>query len=304
MFSKSLLAGALAAALAGEALAFAPPAMGGLQLRTGASASLGRPQGPARAAARPLGLEMKGKLAEKYEHLRGADIEPCDKSVQRFYEIYGRPVPFVFRSATNEILYLSHLDIVNARFEYNPLWACGIFSTFDVFFQGIEQKTRQELFDAIIKALKLEPATIKADAEKVLAWAQGKSEADVVAAIEGKDDSEVGAWLAKAKNADDDDFLYTRNFGAGLIKMMQIVGVEPNSANAKKWADAMNFNQATSAMTGLSMSRFESDVGVFLSAVEKFQQVMQLYAEVEAREKKKVAERLAEKAEKAAKEAA
>lgn len=309
MFTKSFATAALALACASEAYAFtASPSLGGMQLRTPAT-SLSRAGGVSVAAPRadrPLSeLNMSGKLAQKYGHLRGADIEPCDKSVQRFYEYFGKPVPFVFRSATNEILYLSHLDMVNARFEYNPIWACGMYSTFDVFFQAIDEETRTKLFESIVKALKMDPAKIKADAESVLAWAQGKSEADVVNAMNGGDQSsEVGKWLNKAKISDVDDFLYTRNFGAGMIKMMQIVGVEPNSANAKKWADAMNFNQATSALTGLSMSRFESDVGVFLSAVEKFQQVMQLYAEVEAREKKKVAERLAEKAEKAAKDAA
>jgi hypothetical protein len=28
-----------------------------------------------------------------------------------------------------------------------------------------------------------------------------------------------------------------------MKQIMQVVGVEPNSANAKKWADAMSFNQ-------------------------------------------------------------
>jgi hypothetical protein len=162
---------------------------------------------------------MSGKLAQKYGHLRGVEVEPCDKAVQRFYELYGKPVPFVFRSATNEILYLSHLDLVNARFEYNPIWACGIYSTFDVFFQGLDINTRQELYSSLMKALKMDPEKIKADAESVLSWAQGKTEADVVNAMNGQDSSTVGMVLANAKKADADDFLYTRNFGAGLIKV-------------------------------------------------------------------------------------
>ena len=245
-----------------------------------------------------------GALADKYGDLRGAEIEPVNMSVQRFYEIYGKPVPFVFRSATNEILYMSHLDLVNARFRYDALWACGVFSTFDVFFQGIDEATRTNLFDSLMKALKLEPATIRADAEKVLTWATGKTEGDVVKAMNGEDDSEIGKLFANAKSAGEDDWIYTRNFGAGLIKTMQLVGVEPNTANAKKWSEAISIKEQKSAMTGLAMSRFEADVGVFLSSVEKFQQVIQLFAEVEAREKKKVAEKLASKAEAAAKEVA
>ena len=161
---------------------------------------------------------------------------------------------------------------------------------------------QQELFTSLMGALKQDPATIKADAMKVLEWAKGKSEAEVVAAINGEDSSEVGAVLGMSKS--DPDFLYTRNFGAGLIKTMQVVGVEPNSETSARWANAIGFTKKTSAVTDMSMSKFEADVGIFLSSVEKMQQAMQLYADIEAREKKKVAERLAEKAAKAAEDAA
>jgi hypothetical protein len=174
---------------------------------------------------------MSGKLAQKFGHLRGVEVEPCDKSVQRFYEIYGKPIPFVFRSATNEILYLSHLDLVNARFEYSPVWACGIYSTFDVFFQGLDSAVREELFTALMKALKQDPVQIKADAEAVLAWAQGKTEGDIVKAMNGEDSSAIGMVLAHAKKADEDDFLYTRNFGAGLIK----VSLSPSWNASPSW---------------------------------------------------------------------
>jgi len=243
-----------------------------------------------------------GNLGEKYGHLRGAEIEPCGAAVERFYKLFGKPVPFVFRSATNEILYMSHLDTVNARWKYDIMWAAGIYSTYDLFFAAIDEKTRQELFNALMGALKQDPAQIKADAMKVLEWAKGKSEAQVVAAINGEDSSEVGAVLGNAKS--NPDFLYTRNFGAGLIKTMQVVGVEPNSETAARWANALSFGKQTSAVTDITGSKFEADVGIFLSSVEKMQQAMQLYADIEAREKKKVAERLAEKAAKAAEDAA
>ena len=78
-------------------------------------------------------------------------------------------VPFVFRSATNEILYMSHLDTVNARWTYDIMWAAGLYSTFDLFFAAIDEKTRGELFDSLMGGLKQDPATVKADAMKVRA---------------------------------------------------------------------------------------------------------------------------------------
>ena len=217
-------------------------------------------------------ISMIGKLGEKYGHLRGKDVEPCDRAVERFYKLFGKPVPFVFRSATNEILYMSHLDLVNAMFEKDLIWTTGLYSTFDVFFQAIDEKTRNELFNSLVGALKLDPAQVKSDAEQVLSWATGKTEADVVAAFNGEDQSPVGLALARIRA--NPDFLYTRNFGAGLIKIMQVVGTEPNAANAKRWSEAAAFSARASALTGISMSKFEADVGTFLSSVEKMQQVL------------------------------
>jgi len=300
---KAVLALAAAAAAVDQAAAFAP-ATGSLRLRAPrAHAAVCTASSPHAAEANAAStLKMSSSMSEKYGHLRGADVEPCGAAVERFYKLFGKPVPFVFRSATNEILYMSHLDTVNARWSYDIMWAAGLYSTYDLFFAAIDEKTREELFNALMGALKQDPAKVKADATKVLDWAKGKSEADVVAAINGEDSSEVGQALAASKS--DPDFFYSRNYGAGLIKTMQVVGVEPNSEAAGRWASAIGFQKKTSAITDMSMSKFEADVGIFLSSVEKMQQAMQLYADIEAREKKKVAEKLAEKAAKAAEDAA
>jgi len=297
---RAVLALAAAAVAVDQAAAFSPAA-GSLRLRAPRSQAIctaaSRNTVEVNAAA---SLKMSG-MGEKYGHLRGADVEPCGAAVERFYKLFGKPVPFVFRSATNEILYMSHLDTVNARWKYDIMWAAGLYSTYDLFFSAIDEKTREELFNALMGALKQDPAQIKADAMKVLDWAKGKSEADVVAAINGEDETDVGKSLAASKS--DPDFFYSRNYGAGLIKTMQVVGVEPNSEAAGRWASAIGFQQKTSAVTDMTMSKFEADVGIFLSSVERMQQAMQLYADIEAREKKKVAEKLAEKAAKAAEDA-
>lgn len=301
---KALFALAAAAAL-DQAAAFAPSA-GGLCLRApghqAAHAACRHSAQTTMTAASGAAASLQMNMGEKFGHLRGADVEPCGTAVERFYKLFGKPVPFVFRSATNEILYMSHLDTVNARWKYDLMWAAGLYSTFDLFFSAIDEATREELFAALMGALKQDAAQVKADATKVLEWAKGKSEAEVVAAINGSDDSEVGMALSACKN--DPDFYYTRNYGAGLIKAMQVVGVEPNSESSARWAEAIGFAKKTSAVTDMTMSKFEADVGIFLSSVEKMQQAMQLYADIEAREKKKTAERLAEKAAKAAEEAA
>jgi hypothetical protein len=90
-------------------------------------------------AASGAAASLQMNMGEKFGHLRGADVEPCGTAVERFYKLFGKPVPFVFRSATNEILYMSHLDTVNARWKYDLMWAAGLYSTFDLFFSAIDE---------------------------------------------------------------------------------------------------------------------------------------------------------------------
>ena len=69
--------------------------------------------------------------------------ETCPWSLFTFHGMAMMQVPFVFRSATNEILYMSHLDTVNARWKYDIMWAAGLYSTYDLFFSAIDEKTRE-----------------------------------------------------------------------------------------------------------------------------------------------------------------
>eukprot|EP00960_Hanusia_phi_P031482 749314-Hanusia_phi.AAC.1 len=109
--------------------------------------------------------------------------------------------------------------------------------------------------------------------------------------------------------------------GCGLGEGVGACGQRSGRGSGGTRRGALGFTSNTSALSGMSASKFESDVGLFLSSVDKMQQAMQLFAEVEAREKKKViraflsaatadaerrqiAEKLAEKAAKAAEEAA
>ena len=38
---------------------------------------------------------------------------------------------------------MSHLDTVNARWKYDVMWAAGLYSTYDLFFSAIDEKTRE-----------------------------------------------------------------------------------------------------------------------------------------------------------------
>ena len=82
----------------------------------------------------------------------------------------------------------------------------------------------------MIKSAGLDEAEIDAEAAKLQAWAEGKTKDDITAALKGEGDSML-ADIAKSVKGDE-WWMYSRFFGIGLIKLMDMVGVEQDMSVA------------------------------------------------------------------------
>merc|ERR1712113_646143 len=89
--------------------------------------------------------------------------------------------------------------------------------------------------------------------------------------------------------------LYSFPFSVGLFRVMEIAGVEVNKANAEEWGKALEISP---------LAKLTSDLETYKLNKDKLQQAEEMIREVEIREKKKLAERLEEKAKKLAAKAA
>lgn len=238
---------------------------------------------------------------KRFEHLRGADVEPVSASMERFTKSFRRPVPIVYRSVINEAITTTHLAAVCAMWRFDAIFAFGfdsIFSNFLRYYPNDDE--REKLYEAVTSALKFDKKSITSAAADVADWIDGKTEDDVLSAVaaapSGADTSTVGPVveaLAYIRDAGDGDWYYSKLFGIGLVQIMSAVGAELSNATSDKWADAI----------GLERSKLGAELGNYLAAIERLKQAEQIFAEATARDAKKTAERLAEKARRAAEEA-
>lgn len=93
-----------------------------------------------------------------------------------------------------------------------------------------EPETGKRIKSAMIKSAGLDEAEIDAEAAKLQAWAEGKTKDDITAALKGEGDSML-ADIAKSVKGDE-WWMYSRFFGIGLIKLMDMVGVEQDMSVA------------------------------------------------------------------------
>lgn len=123
-------------------------------------------------------------------------------------------------------------------------------------------------------------------------WSKERTEQAILEAVENGGDDEISKVLhAISQN---DWFVYSRLFGLGLFRMMELCGVQVNSERCQKWASALH----------ISSLKLEQDWDIYQQSLERLKQAEQLFAELEARQKKKLADKLAERAKRAQEEAA
>jgi hypothetical protein len=125
-----------------------------------------------------------------------------------------------------DIVGTTHLIVVNARFTQDPLWSLGILTSLDLLLKNYpEPEIGGKIVSALFKSVGLDETEIRAEAKTIEEWAQGKTKADIEAALSGEDaSSPLGAIASQIK--DDEFWMYSRYFGIGMVKLMDTVGIE------------------------------------------------------------------------------
>lgn len=213
------------------------------------------------------------------------DIQTVSETKEAFLVAYKRPIPAMFNTIIQELLVTQHLYMVNARYKYNALASLGFCSVFDQIFENYKWGDESAIFDAYYTSLGgVDSKTARTDSDNLLKAAKEAGSASALA--------DLDAVKALKTQADDGKLLHNKFLAIGLFRVLEVGG----------YTDPDALKEAVAA-SGLKQEDVNRDLLTYKALLSKLNSAKEMQEEFIKRERKKTAEREAEKAAKVEKAA-
>lgn len=201
-----------------------------------------------------------------------------------FYAAYRTPILPQYKTFVADVMTMTFLQSVDARYKYDALHAFGICTQYYTIMKGYAlQDEIDVIFNEMMKAVGMDPVKIRDDAKRVLNLVKESP-------LTGEDyldnaDGEIGDIFNYVKN--NRFFKYSDAWGIGLGRIMELKGVEPGQETFEKWAKKLQWVFAPRLLQ--SWDEFCGDQ-LRMQGIEAMQKQLMI------REKKRAAARLESKA--------
>eukprot|EP00877_Chromochloris_zofingiensis_P000694 jgi/Chrzof1/10625/Cz05g05190.t1_THF1[v5.2] len=206
---------------------------------------------------------------------------------RKFSEAYKKPIPSIYNTVVQELLVQQHFMRYNVNYKYNQVMALGFVSVFDQILDGYSKDDQQKIFTAYIAALGEDASQYRADAAKLEQQARELSGPDgLVPDASGNDLQKALAEVQAATSAN--KFSYNKFFAVGLFRLLELTGAKEPAA----------LERLVKAV-GVRPEAVNKDLLLYKGILSKLSAAKELMREFLERERKKQAERDAEKATKA-----
>lgn len=224
-----------------------------------------------------------------------SNVRTVSDAKRDFYQHHTRPINSIYRRVVDELLVEMHLLSVNVDFQYDPIYALGIVTSFDRFMQGYEPASDlTSIFSALCQAISSTPEQYRKDADWVKSSTHGLDLEGFKQQFEQLADVSGGGWRELLKRiAQQERFKYNRPFAIGLYTLIEDIDSEILKDNDKR---SELFDDLCSKLN-FSSEKLKKDVELYRSNLDKMAQAQAVMKDILAAERKKRAERSEERSE-------
>ncbi len=222
---------------------------------------------------------------------------------RNFYSQHTRPINSIYRRVVEELMVEMHLLSTNVDFEYNPVYALGVVSSFNRFMASYRPDVdKQSIFVALCESMGGNAQQYRTDAAGVEEFAKSMQEQDIVNWLAHPTNEGMGAQLASTLGsiASNPKFKYSRLFGIGLFTILEVAAPDLLKDEKKRQAAVLQIGEAMHLPT----DKVQKDLDTYRSNLDKLVQMEAVMSDLAEAERKKREKREKEKAEAAAKVAA
>ncbi|WP_107668631.1 photosystem II biogenesis protein Psp29 [Cyanothece sp. BG0011] len=222
------------------------------------------------------------------------NIRTVSDTKRKFYGYHTRPINSIYRRFVEELLVEMHLLSVNVDFNYDPIYALGVVTSFERFMQGYKPESdKTSIFNALCQAVDGNSEKYHQEAEALINEAKGLSITEFKDKL-GQEGGEGILWGTCSAIAQNPKFKYSRLFGVGLYTLLMEIDPdlvkeeEKRNQTIKEVSEALQF----------SSDKLQKDLDLYRSNLDKMQQLLTVIEDtLEADRKKRMSQKLEKTAE-------
>ncbi|MDJ0673917.1 MAG: photosystem II biogenesis protein Psp29 [Calothrix sp. MO_167.B42] len=214
------------------------------------------------------------------------NVRTVSDTKRTFYTLHSRPINTIYRRVVEELMVEMHLLSVNVDFNYNPIYALGVVTTFERFMAGYQpERDKESIFNALLQAVEVNPDIYQQDAQRLQAVAGDLPVANLIEWLSQTTHLDRDADLQNTLQAiaNNSQFKYSRLFAIGLYSLLE-------SADPEFVKDEKQLNEALKTIgNGLNLSdeKLIKDLELYRSNLDKMTQALIVMADMVAADRKK-----------------
>ncbi|WP_448562033.1 photosystem II biogenesis protein Psp29 [Trichothermofontia sp.] len=214
------------------------------------------------------------------------NVRTVSDTKRSFYSLHTRPINTIYRRVVEELIVEMHLLSVNIDFRYDPIYALGVVTSFDRFMQAYQPpRDKASIFQALCRAVEADPDRFRQDADRLRNLAQHLSVGKLIDWLcfqSHRDDvADLQAFLQTI--AENPRFKYSRLFAIGIYSLLECADPELTQDNAR----LMSALEKIGATLKIPVEKFQRDLELYRSNLEKMLQAQAVMQDTIAAERKR-----------------